>query len=827
MAICKQCGRENAATARFCANCGAELAPASSPTSLKPGQTMNGGQYRIVRQLGRGGMGAIYLAENTQAFNRQCVIKEMIAYYEPGEERKAQERFEREARTLAALKHPGIPDMYGFFSEGGHHYIVMEYIEGENLESFLTHETRTGELMRGQPLPLADVVRYGIEICRVLEYLAQIAPEPVVHCDIKPGNIIIERNSQQAVLVDFGTAKRRHADAAAPDPKRASVYGTVGYAPPELYHGQAVPKSDVFSLAATLYHLLTDDDPSDHPFQWPQMERIPPPLRLILERALANDLATRLDAEQFRRQLEAYRASQAGTIAPLAFPEGNLATSLSGVLDLSLRYWDYARQILLDGSLDAWLRHALHDPVAANRAQEALREYPSSADAALDDFLRSLNPRLPGAQMQLAPTAVDFGTVAPGAKPSATLSLENRGPGGARGTIRSSTPWLKVTPTTYALGPAKKQEIQVELLASENLASLPRQKGRVEILPLNGTPLAAEITVDVRNVAVPASAPTASTSATAQASGQRPTRTRTKRASARIARKRATAKRWIVWTLLGIFVLGALLAGAVHLLPLAPTANVERGLEALAEGHWAQAARWLAKVDPEDSAQVERVGAALDALMVPVAGGTLHMGWEEGSLDQRPVHDVSVAEFAMDRFEVTNVQYQRVVQATGHTPPRHWPGGHFPKGQALHPVVHVTWDDALAYAAWTGKRLPTEAEWEWAARGAEGRLYPWGNEFDANQANFKSSRQSPRGAVAVGSYPGDATPQGIMDLAGNVREWTADRYAPYQDPHRPPKEGNEIAVRGSSWRTSNDVVSARQKERRDATADDLGFRCVR
>jgi len=248
-------------------------------------------------------MGAIYLAENTHAFDRPCIIKEMIAYFEPGDEARARERFEREARTLAALKHPGIPDMYGYFSEGGRHYIVMEYIEGENLEQALERHK--------DGLDLDAVVRYGVEVCRVLEYLAAITPEPVVHCDIKPANIIIDRNSQQAVLVDFGTAKTRYqSPSGAPDPQRASVYGTVGYAPPELYRGEAMPKSDVFSLAATMYHLLTGEDPGDRPFQWRALDGLPPELRLTLERALASEVDGRLDAGAFRGQLEAFRAAR-------------------------------------------------------------------------------------------------------------------------------------------------------------------------------------------------------------------------------------------------------------------------------------------------------------------------------------------------------------------------------------------------------------------------------------------------------------------------------------------------------------------------------------
>ncbi|HLB94844.1 MAG TPA: SUMF1/EgtB/PvdO family nonheme iron enzyme, partial [Nitrospiria bacterium] len=136
--------------------------------------------------------------------------------------------------------------------------------------------------------------------------------------------------------------------------------------------------------------------------------------------------------------------------------------------------------------------------------------------------------------------------------------------------------------------------------------------------------------------------------------------------------------------------------------------------------------------------------------MVTVPGGEFMMGTDEMDtedkateygitkpwfMDEHPAHRVNLPTFYIDRHEVTNAQFRPFVQQTGRRPPPDWEGGHYPKGKDHHPVVHVTWEDARAYCQWAGKHLPTEAEWEKAARGKDGRRYPWGNEFDGAKAN--------------------------------------------------------------------------------------------
>jgi serine/threonine protein kinase len=312
---CPICSFENKKSARFCAQCGAALQ--DEPKRLEPGQVVGEDTYRIVRPLGKGGMGAVYLAANARAFDRPCVVKEVIEYYDrhdPAEREKAMRQFECEARTLASLKHPGIPDIYAYFIDRGRNYLVMEYIEGQDLSEGLNGASTDGALdAPGSPeavqpsaaLTDEDIVRYAVQICDVLVYLSQCQP-PVMHNDIKPGNIILEKNSGRAVLVDFGTAQSRFTRPATGnvDRRRPSAYGTMGYAAPELYEGKAEPRSDVYALAATVYHLLTRDDPRAHPFQFPYLDRVDEPLKGVLEAAQKVDVDERIDAAQFKTRLQ-------------------------------------------------------------------------------------------------------------------------------------------------------------------------------------------------------------------------------------------------------------------------------------------------------------------------------------------------------------------------------------------------------------------------------------------------------------------------------------------------------------------------------------------
>lgn len=262
--------------------------------------------------------------------------------------------------------------------------------------------------------------------------------------------------------------------------------------------------------------------------------------------------------------------------------------------------------------------------------------------------------------------------------------------------------------------------------------------------------------------------------------------------------------------------------------------------------------------------------------MVLVPAGEFTMGTPEGTdglPDEHPERRVYVSAFRIGRTEVTNRSYAAFVAATGHRIPANanpsvtlWEKHAPPPGTEDHPVVNVSWEDAFAYCRWAGARLPTEAEWEKAARGTDGRRYPWGNEWDiakANSASYWAGRtvdfqsgaewdafwlkgdgariskeKGIKGEVLtlpVGSLPDGVSPYGLLDMAGNAAEWVADWFnpnyykeAPLSDPPGPAR-GAIKAMRGGSW--LKPAVSLRTTDRdwgiMDSRPSGTGFRCAK
>ncbi len=309
---CSYCRTANHDGTIYCRNCGKFIGSNSSSSSagtigntvissnsfspsrsLATGARLQGGRYIVKQVLGQGGMGAALLATDIRLAGKAVVIKELIS--DKVDQAKSQEdvrNFKREVATLAHIDHPLVPNVTDHFQEGNHYFMVQEYIEGENLEEQLD---RTNQSLKER-----EVLICASQILDILDYLSQQTP-PIVHRDIKPANIIISSRDRRAHLVDFGIARAEVAR------KQTSALGTPGYAPPEQYQGSADPRSDLYALAATLHHLLTNRDPRNHPpFNYPPVRTLnpllSPEIEQVLQHALNNDVSQRYQSAVAMKQ---------------------------------------------------------------------------------------------------------------------------------------------------------------------------------------------------------------------------------------------------------------------------------------------------------------------------------------------------------------------------------------------------------------------------------------------------------------------------------------------------------------------------------------------
>ncbi len=258
---------------------------------------MVGTRYKIISLIKAGGMGAVYRATDGR-LDRICAVKELFSDYDNSEDQDyAIRRFNSEAKILSKLQHDHLPVVYDYFIENGRYYLVMSFIEGEDLDTILERE--------GSPNLSEDkVVEWSKQILTVLDYLHNQEP-PIIYRDIKPANIMIRKDGR-AMLVDFGIARVVNPEQRV---SKTSI-GTDGYAPKEQYKGHVEPRSDIYALGATMHHLLTGEVPVPLDFEPISFfnSNITPSLEQIVMKALEREVYNRFEhAKEMLEALETYK----------------------------------------------------------------------------------------------------------------------------------------------------------------------------------------------------------------------------------------------------------------------------------------------------------------------------------------------------------------------------------------------------------------------------------------------------------------------------------------------------------------------------------------
>ena len=270
---------------------------------MQPGALL-AGRYSIVRRIGISALGAVYQARDTWFADRLCAIQEIDELLiDHSQRERAFYSFNREAGLLAKLQHPSLLGLSDYFIDEGVYYLVTLWVDGGDLAQQMQ--------VRGGTVDELTVTKWAIQICDVLHYIHS-QQQPIIYRDLKPANLVLDDKTGRVMLVYFGIAR-----IVRPTEESVTAIGTLGYVPPELFAGKAEPRTDIYSLGATMFHMLTGSDPQDNPLLIFDFSRFPRPRQLnpkitagierILMKMVAHDVADRPEsALQLMQELQGH-----------------------------------------------------------------------------------------------------------------------------------------------------------------------------------------------------------------------------------------------------------------------------------------------------------------------------------------------------------------------------------------------------------------------------------------------------------------------------------------------------------------------------------------
>ena len=717
MRTCPACQKSYPDDTEFCSRDGSALPPAITATiaSLESGLAR---RFKVLRRLGEGGMGVVFLAEQIAVGHRPVALKVLLRKLLDDPEFLL--RFQDEASSTGRIRHPNVVTIHeSGQSDDGSPYIAMEYLEGETLR----HAIKT----RGA-LSIADCARILQQVSRGLNAAHKLG---ILHRDLKPDNIFLAQTDDGEVIakvMDFGLAKLRQSST---HTITGTILGTPAYMSPEQALGMKSEdldaRSDLYALAITAYEMLTGRVPfhSDTPIGYlhKQITETPPPFR-----ALAPGL-------------EWPSALEAVVMKALAKEREQRHAS---ALDFAREFCE-AANVTMAGSPSPGMVRASNISSGDSRS-DAATTWPVG-----DSGAPAVRPR---AAVETPTTPLRVTPVTPPPQPSA----------------RSAPPPLAVPapPPVPTPPPARRSEIEEPTYA----------KGAYAAPPVYPT-------------------------------------------------KAAKSYKWIYFVGGPLFLM---VAGVGLYFMQSRGGSVQTAFVPATSSPANSAAATPARASENPGAASGAAHGPAPEGMIAVPSGVFAMGRNSASdAEETPAHLVQVQPFFMDKVPVANIQYLEFARKeAAHMPPS-WQNGSFPPSQGdWWPVTGVSWADAQDYCGSRGARLPTEAEWEYAARGTDERLYPWGNDFNKDLTNSKASGR--REVEPVGSHSGGASPFGVLDMSGNIWEWMADDYKPY--PGRAPAfdiPADAKVIRGGSFQSDKDHVTAttRNLDHAGTRSPVIGFRCAK
>jgi len=832
--FCDKCGVENRDDAEYCSGCGSKI----SGISKKPVHTesKNGdgtpssfierfkhavsGRYEIIRELGRGGMAIVFLAKDKR-LERKVALKLLPEEFQHDE--NFRQRFLREARVSAKLSHPNIIQIHDVNEVGDFTYFSMSYIEGVSLAKIIR---------KGETLTPKVISRLAIQVCFAIQHAHE---KNVIHRDIKPENILINKK-RMPIVVDFGIAK---ALTEAKLSQTGMLIGTPHYMSPEqIKTGIVDGRSDIYSLGCVLYEMAAGKTPfhglDPTSLMYHQVNELPPPPHTInneipknfsdlIMKALAKNPDDRFQtAAEFGKALHEWM---------LALPSDVAKTEAAG-----------EKQKVQPGAKDKD-RSDISETLVADSVQKG------------DIISRAEDERRKGTlgDTLVAPQATDRKKAMSHDKDreksqkvigvlAATLGIVSviiiAGLVGLQLLKRSDVP-LPVTETD------QKQALQKSQLEEESArvekSDAFTKKASGDVPAKTARPEQTGSTTATKTKAPPSSAPPGKQDIekTADLGKTEPVKRPVKKPPESISVEEEK-----------LAVIPDDTKTIITKSEIPSTKEPEKEIEKPAESIEKQKLAAIPKPEAErippvklPEKKVEKISetpvtTVAKIIWIPITGGTFIMGDSQGDMEKemmnRPVHRVTVSSFEMSRDEVTVEQYAVFLKDTNHPEPDNWELQlKYPK----RPVVFVSWNDVVAFASWAGARLPTEAEWEYAARGKLNRKrYPWGDDSPTGSANYNNDWEDGKGWEKYLKEPGSYPPNsfGLNDMSGNVYEWCYDWFGPFSNELSTNPTGASSSkygrvVRGGGWNSGSKYVrnSVRGPLNPDGTFPHTGFRIVR